>query len=69
MTRVATLPDEFFTKEDCARLEELMVRWREARDAGVALPAIEQAELDRLLQEEFAAAGRRAAALSRELGT
>ena len=59
--------DEFFTKDQCVRLEELMIRWRAARDAGVALPAIEQTELDKLVQEEVAAAGRRAAALSDEL--
>jgi len=59
--------DRFFTKEQCVRMEELMARWRSARDAGVALNAIEQAELDSLLQQEVAAAGQRAAALSSEL--
>jgi hypothetical protein len=59
-------PDNFFTKEKCARLEELMARWRTARDDGVALAAIEQAELDSLVQEEIAAAGRRAAAMTDE---
>jgi hypothetical protein len=59
--------DEFFPKEKCARLEALMARWRAARDAGLALPASEQAELDDLVQEEIVAAGRRAAALRREL--
>ena len=59
--------DEFFTKEQCARLEHLMNRWRAARDAGIALSALEQAELERLVQQEVAAAGRRAAALSDEL--
>lgn len=60
-------PDAFFTKEQCARLEELMTRWRSARDAGTPLPAVEQAELESLVQEEIAAAGRRAAALRDEL--
>lgn len=60
-------PDRFFTAEQCARLEELMVRWRAARDAGLTLSAVEQAELERLMQEELAAAGRRSAALSDEL--
>lgn len=59
--------DEFFTREKCARLEHLMARWRAARDAGVSLPLIEQAELDSLVQEEIVAAGRRAAALRNEL--
>lgn len=59
--------DEFFTKLKCARLEELMTRWRVARDARLTLPAMEQAELERLVQEEVAAAGRRAAVISNEL--
>lgn len=59
--------DQFFTNEQCVRLEQLMARWRLARDACIAFNAIEQAELDSLLQEEVAAAGRRAAALSSEL--
>lgn len=60
-------PDAFFAKEQCARLEELMDRWRTARDAGTALPPVDQAELDNLVQEEIAAAARRARALRREL--
>ena len=59
--------DEFFTREKCVRLEQLMARWRAARDAGVTLPAAEQAELDSLVQEEIVAAGRRAAVLHHEL--
>ncbi|HVA50592.1 MAG TPA: hypothetical protein VNH11_29875 [Pirellulales bacterium] len=59
--------DQFFTKEQRTRLDDLMTRWRAARDAGAALSAIEQAELDHLVQEEVVAAGRRAAALSDEL--
>ena len=30
-------PDEFFNAQQQARLKELMLRWREARDAGSAL--------------------------------
>lgn len=59
--------DRFFTAQQRVRLEELMTRWRTARDAGVGLSAVEQAELESLVQEEIAAAGRRAAALSGEL--
>ncbi|HJT31640.1 MAG TPA: hypothetical protein VJ783_06270 [Pirellulales bacterium] len=59
--------DEFFTKQKRARLEELMTRWRAARDANLALPATEQAELERLVRDEVAAAGRRAAVMNNEL--
>lgn len=61
MTRVNKLPDEFFTADKCARLEELMGRWRAARDSGNALPATEHAELDSLVQEELTASERRTA--------
>lgn len=60
--------DELFTKENRARLEELMTQWRAARDAGTTLPAMEQAELDSLVQQEVAAAGQRAVIMSYELG-
>ena len=60
--------DDFFTKEKCARLQELMTRWRAARDASMTLPGTEQAELERLVQEEVAAAGRRTAVMNHELG-
>lgn len=59
--------DDFFSKEKCARLEQLMTRWRAARDASLTLSAAEQAELERLVQEEVAAAGRRAALINNEL--
>ncbi|MGH7137041.1 MAG: hypothetical protein ACREHD_14975 [Pirellulales bacterium] len=58
--------DEFFTKEQCARLEDLMANWRAVRDAGLVITVVEQAELESLVQEEVAAAGRRAAALRHE---
>jgi hypothetical protein len=60
-------PDEFFTEDKCARLDELMGRWRAARDAGNALTATEQAELDSLVEEELTASGRRAAGMIQEL--
>jgi hypothetical protein len=60
-------PDSFFTAAQQNHLEELMTRWRAARDAGNALPPQEQAELDALVEAELHAAAARAAALSRGL--
>jgi hypothetical protein len=60
-------PDRYFTEEQRQRLGELMARWRSARDAGAALPEAEQTELERLVDEEVRAAGKRAAELLREL--
>lgn len=59
-------PDRFFTAEQQQRLQELMTRWRAARDTGTALPAEEQTELEALVEAEIHAAGLRAAALLRE---
>jgi hypothetical protein len=56
-------PDQFFTAEQQQRLEELMARWRQARDAGLLLPQAEQAELDALVEAELRASMQRAAAL------
>jgi hypothetical protein len=53
--------DEFFTAEQQTRLASLMTRWRQARDAGTALPASEQAELDSLVAAELQAATARTA--------
>jgi type IV pilus biogenesis protein CpaD/CtpE len=60
-------PDRHFTTEQRQRLEELMTRWRAARDAGETLPAQDQAELERLVDEEVRAAAERATALRHEL--
>jgi hypothetical protein len=54
--------DEFFSETDCARLAELMERWRKARDGGGCLPSEEQAELDELVAAELVAATNRARA-------
>lgn len=59
--------DEFFAADQQARLHELMGRWRAARDAGATFASAEQAELDRLVEAETRAAGKRAAAVLREL--
>jgi hypothetical protein len=50
-------PDHFFTAAQQQRLQELMTRWRAARDAGNSLPAEQQAELDALVAAEVQAAG------------
>jgi hypothetical protein len=60
-------PDAFFTADQQQRLEELMTRWRTARDAGATLRPEEQAELDALVEAELRGAAARAAALVRGL--
>jgi hypothetical protein len=60
-------PDRFFTAQQQQRLEELMTRWRTARDAQTTLSAEEQAELDALVEAELQAATERTAALVRAL--
>jgi hypothetical protein len=60
-------PDAFFAAEQQRRMEELMARWRAARDAGATLPPQEQQELEGLVEAELRAAGQRAAALADEL--
>jgi len=57
-------PDALFTASQQQRLADLMARWRAARDAGAALPAPEQAELDVLVEAELRAAAARSAALT-----
>ena len=56
-------PDRFFTAEQLERLSELMLRWRQARDAGTTLPPAKQAELEALVEAEVRAAADRAEAL------
>jgi len=60
-------PDRLFTAAQRQRLEQLMARWRSARDAGESLAAEEQSELKSLIDAEVHAATERAAALSHEL--
>src|SRR5437667_1433039 len=52
-------PDQFFTAEQQQRLQELMARWRQARDTGKSLPPAESAELEALVAAELRAAGDR----------
>jgi hypothetical protein len=61
-------PDKFFTFQQQHRLEELMHRWRTARDAGESLDSSEQSELDALIDAEVQASGERAAAALAVLG-
>jgi hypothetical protein len=56
------LPDRFFGDSQQLRLEELMARWRTARDTGQALSSIERTELNSLVDAEVQASGKRAAA-------
>jgi hypothetical protein len=56
-------PDQFFTAAQQQRLEQLMARWRTARDQNTHLPVPEQAELEALIEAELHAATQRAAAL------
>jgi len=61
-------PDHFFSKEQQARLTELMERWREARDNETTLPPEEQAELDDLVRAELDASAQRAQSIVGQLG-
>lgn len=59
--------DQYFSAAQQQRLNELMVRWRAARDSRASLPAGEQAELDALIAAELEAATTRSAALAADL--
>ena len=61
-------PDHFFDAHQQKRLEELMERWRAARDSDQMFPSHEQTELDALIEAELRASGERAAALVDQLG-
>ena len=60
-------PDRFFTAEQQKRLEELMAKWRNARDASLSLSPEEQAELEGLVDAELHATAERAAAILQDL--
>ena len=59
-------PDRYFTAEQQGRLEELMTKWRQGRDASLS-PG-DQAELESLVDAELRAATERAAVISQNLG-
>jgi len=56
-------PDRFFSAQQQQRLEELMTRWRAARDTQHSLSQDEQAELEALVDAELKAATERARTL------
>jgi hypothetical protein len=60
-------PDPFFSEEQQRRLEELMTRWRAAREAGLRLAPEDEAELKGLVDAELRGAAERAAAISRDV--
>jgi hypothetical protein len=59
-------PDRFFPAEQQQRLQDLMGRWREARDHGQSLPQAERAELESLIEAELKASARRATVIAQE---
>lgn len=61
-------PDQFFTAAQQERLEQLMDRWRAARDSDLSLSAQDQAELESLIEIELQAATRRTQALADDAG-
>lgn len=60
-------PDAIFTVEQQQRLEQLMNRWRNAREAGQRLIPKVQTELEDLMAAEVRGASQRAACLDQEL--
>src|SRR5258706_12651773 len=48
-------PDQFFNAQQQQRLDELMLHWRAAREAGKSLSASEQVELNALVDAEVQA--------------
>lgn len=56
-------PDEFFTAQQQARLQELMDRLHEVQAAGQDLPPDEKEELERLIDAEWQAAIERGTAI------
>jgi hypothetical protein len=59
--------DEFFSDEQIERLSKLMKKWRLARDKGEMLPAEEQAELEKLIEIELEASGKRVQKIGRQM--
>jgi hypothetical protein len=60
-------PDRFFSAAQQKRVSELMERWRVARDRGDRLSKAEQAELEKLIEEELQGSAQRASTLVGEL--
>jgi hypothetical protein len=60
-------PDAFFSIGQQKRLGELMEKWRTARTNGGELGAVEQTELETLVDLELDGSGARAEAMAKEL--
>ncbi len=60
-------PDEFFGAAEQQRLEELMEKWRIARELNQVLAAGEQVELESLIEKELLASAARTRAILDEL--
>jgi hypothetical protein len=58
--------DRFFTSEQRQRMQQLMAKWRLARDEGRMLSDDDQSELENLINIEVRAATGRATAVIRE---
>jgi hypothetical protein len=61
-------PDKYFTAGQQQRLQDLMARWRKARDSGQKFPDADQSELESLVNEELVASSQRAEDAARGLG-
>jgi hypothetical protein len=61
-------PDHFLPAESRRRLDDLMARWRAARDSGSDLPDADRDELRRLVDAEVEASTARAEQIWHELG-
>jgi hypothetical protein len=61
-------PDEFFAAEQQQRMSELMTKWRELRDANLALSTDEQKELEQLVELELIGSAKRTAKIADKLG-
>lgn len=59
--------DEFFSDEQIERLSKLMKTWRLARDKGKTLSAEEQAELEKLIEIELEASGKRVQKIGKQI--
>jgi hypothetical protein len=62
-------PDRLFTSTQRDQVSDLMARWRAAREARTTLPPQEQAELERLVDEELQGTTERSAQILRDLKT
>lgn len=60
-------PDSFFSAEQQTRLEQLLNRWRNSREAGQRLHPEVQTELEDLMAAELRGTSQRAATLEQEL--